>query len=89
MTVKSAQYAVLYKNGLEVESTSSDKNSNGESEVTIKFKGEQEKYDVSGGTKIALKLDVATSKLTPNKTSQIEMTYSNENKMNKKQHQQI
>ena len=84
MTVKSAQYAVLYKNGLEVESTSSDKNSNGESEVTIKFKGEQEKYDVSGGTKIALKLDVATSKLTPSKTSQIEMTYSNENKNEQK-----
>ena len=84
MTVKSAQYAVLYKNGLEVESTSSDKNSNGESEVTIKFKGEQEKYDVSGGTKIALKLDVATSKLTPSKTSQIEMTYSNENKYEQK-----
>ena len=84
MTVKSAQYAVLYKNGLEVESTSSDKNSNGESEVTIKFKGEQEKYDVSGGTKIALKLDVATNKLTPSKTSQIEMTYSNENKNEQK-----
>ena len=84
MTVKSAQYAALYKNGLEVESTSSDKNSNGESEVTIKFKGEQEKYDVSGGTKIALKLDVATNKLTPSKTSQIEMTYSNENKNEQK-----
>ena len=84
MTVKSAQYAALYKNGLEVESTSSDKNENGESEVTIKFKGEQEKYDVSGGTKIALKLDVATNKLTPSKTSQIEMTYSNENKNEQK-----
>lgn len=84
ITVKSAQYAALYKNGLEVESTSSDKNSNGESEITIKFKGEQEKYDISGGTQIALKLDVETNKLTPSKTSQIEMTYSNENKNEQK-----
>lgn len=84
ITVKSAQYAALYKNGLEVESANSNKNENGESEVVIKFKGEQEKYDVSGGTKVILKLDVTTNKLTPSKTSQIEMTYYNENKNEQK-----
>lgn len=80
INVKTAQYAVLYKNGLNVVSTKSDKNENGENEVSIQFEGEQEKYDVAGGTKIRLKLDVSTNKLTPSKTSQIEMTYTNENK---------
>ncbi len=79
MTVKSAQYAALYKNGLSVESTNAAKNADGQSEVNIKLKGEQEKYDVSGGTKIILKLDVATDKLTPSKSSQIQMDYTNEN----------
>lgn len=80
ITVKTAQYAVLYKNGLEVISTKSEKNQNGENEVSIQFKGEQEKYDAAGGTKIRLKLDISTNKLTPSKTSQIEMIYTNENK---------
>ncbi len=79
MTLKTAQYAALYKNGLEVEDVRSSKNENGENEINIKLKGEQEKYDVTGGTKICLKLDVATNKLTPSKKSQIDMTYTNEN----------
>ena len=45
ITVKEAQYAALYKNGLEVENASSYKNSNGEAEVSLKFNGEQVKYD--------------------------------------------
>ena len=79
MTLKTAQYAALYKNGLEVEDVRSSKNENGENEIHIKLKGEQEKYDVTGGTKICLKLDVVTNKLTPSKKSQIDMTYTNEN----------
>ena len=80
ITVKEAQYAALYKNGLEVGNASSYKNSNGEAEVSLKLNGEQVKYDAAGGTKIYLKLEVAVNKLTPSKVSQIEMKYSNENK---------
>ena len=79
MTLQTAQYAALYKNGLTVESTNTSKNENGETEVTIKLKGEQTSYDISGGTKVLLKLDVTTNKLTPSKASQIAMTYTNEN----------
>ena len=78
--VKSAAYAALYKNGLEIESANSEKNSNGETEVSIKFTGEQTKYDISGGTKILLKVDVSTDKLTPSKASSVEMKYTNQNK---------
>lgn len=84
ITVKTAQYAALYKNGLEVENTNLSTNEKGETQISIKLKGEQQKYDISGGTKICLKLDVATNKLTPSKTSQIEMRYTNENKNEEK-----
>lgn len=78
--VKSAAYAALYKNGLEIESANSEKNANGETEISIKFTGEQTKYDISGGTKILLKVDVSTDKLTPSKASSVEMKYTNQNK---------
>lgn len=84
MTLIKAQYAALYKNGLEVESAKTSKTSNGESQIIVKFKGEQQKYDVAGGTKVSFKLEVSTDKLTPSKKSQIEMIYSNENKNEEK-----
>ncbi len=80
MEIKSAAYATLYKNGLEIEDAKTEKDENGNPVVVIKFKGEQTKYDISGGTKICVKLEVATDKLTPSKESQIEMEYKNENK---------
>ena len=82
--VKNAQYAALYKNGLEIESTNLSTNGNGEAEIKLQFKGEQTKYDISGGTKICLKLEVEADKLTPSKASQIEMKYWNENKNEEK-----
>ena len=82
--VKTAQYAALYKNGLEIESTNLSTNGNGEAEIKLQFKGEQTKYDISGGTKICLKLEVEADKLTPSKASQIEMKYWNENKNEEK-----
>ena len=84
LTVKTAQYAILYKNGLEVEKTNSSKNNNGDTEITINLSGEQKNYDISGGTKICLKLEVVANKLTPSKSSQIEMKYTNENKKEEK-----
>lgn len=84
MTLIKARYAALYKNGLEVESAKTSKTSNGESQISVKFKGEQQKYDVAGGTKVSFKLEVSTDKLTPSKKSQIEMIYSNENKNEEK-----
>ena len=82
VNAKEAHYAILYKNGLEVqkENVKLNKKASGETEISVKFNGEQTKYDVTGGTKIYLKLEVAVNKLTPSKTSQIEMTYTNENK---------
>ena len=86
ITVLSMQSSVLYKNGLELaKQISASKNENGETEVNIKLNGEQKNYDVSGGTKIRLQLAVKVDKLTPSKSSQIEMNYTNENKgVNKK-----
>ena len=82
VNAKEAHYAILYKNGLEVqkENVKLNKKASGETEISVKFNGEQTKYDVTGGTKIYLKLEVAVNKLTPSKTSQIEMAYTNENK---------
>ncbi len=76
----SAKHATLYKNGLEVENVVSRKNANGEYQIEFKYRGEQLKYDSTGGTKIYIKLQVQASKLTPSKTSSIKMTYTNENK---------
>ena len=76
----SAQYAVLYKNGLEAGEAVTSENENKQSEVNIKLNGEQLNYDSTGGTTIRLKLDVKTSKLTPSQNTKIEMVYTNENK---------
>lgn len=76
----SAQYAALYKNGLEVEEAVISENKNKQSEINIKLNGEQLKYDAAGGTTIRLKLEIQTSKLTPSQKTQIEMIYTNQNK---------
>ena len=76
----SAQYAVLYKNGLEAGEAVTSENENKQSEVNIKLNGEQLNYDSTGGTTIRLKLEVKTSKLTPSQNTKIEMVYTNENK---------
>lgn len=75
--------SVLYKNGLEAEKASKIKNDNGETQITLQFKGEQknyDNYDGAEGTVINLKLEIKTDKLTPSKSSAIQMTYTNENK---------
>ena len=76
----SAQYAALYTNGLEVQDVNTCENEDRQVEINIKLKGEQLKYDTTGGTKIRFKLEVKTSKLTPSQKTQIEMLYTNENK---------
>ena len=80
LTVITASYSALYKNGLEVLESNLTQNENGEAIVDIKFAGEQNNYDVSGGTTICIKADVKASKLTPSQTTSIDMTYTNENK---------
>lgn len=80
ITVLSAKYAALYKNGLEVQESTTSQNENGQYQIHLKFTGEQAKYDTVGGTKIYLKVETRTNKLTPSKASAIEMTYTNENK---------
>ncbi len=76
----SAQYAVLYKNGLEAGEAVTSENENKQTEVNINLNGEQLNYDSAGGTTVRLKLDVKTSKLTPTQNTKIEMLYTNENK---------
>ena len=80
ISVKSAQYAVLYKNGLNVDYVNVQKNNNGIYQINAKLSGEQTKYETTGGTKILLKVEIETDKLTPSKESSIEVKYKNENK---------
>ena len=80
LSILSAKYATLYKNGLEIDNGSINKNDNKENQIEFKFTGEQQKYDYAGGTKIYIKLEVKANKLTPSKQSLIKMIYTNENK---------
>ncbi len=80
ITILSARYAALYKNGLEIQECVTSQNENGQYQVNFKLTGEQTKYEGAGGTKIYLKLQIRTGKLTPSKPSSIDMTYTNENK---------
>lgn len=80
LEVTSVQYASLYKNGLEVENATYYKNDNNQTEVNIQFVGEQTNYDISGGTRICLKAEVKTGKLTPSQMTEVQMKYTNEYK---------
>ncbi len=85
ITIKSMQSSVLYKNGLELEKDiSASKSEDGRTQVNVKLNGEQKNYDISGGTKICLQLEIKVNKLTPSKISQIEMNYTNDYKEGEK-----
>ncbi len=85
ITIKSMQSSVLYKNGLELEKDiSASKSEDGRIQVNVKLNGEQKNYDISGGTKICLQLEIKVNKLTPSKISQIEMNYTNDYKEGEK-----
>lgn len=80
LTIESAKFATLYRNGLEVESGKTGKNENGQDYIEINFTGEQLKYDYLGGTVIRIKAKLKSNSEIENKTDAIQMIYTNENK---------
>ena len=74
------EVSALYTNGLERKPATANRNANGECEVELIFEGEQTEYDTTGGTEIVIDLNVVVNKLTPSKTSNLKIEYTNENK---------
>lgn len=76
-----SQAKALFRNGLEVAETSQVKNNNGNIVLTVKFQGEQTKYDsdILNGLELHFFANIVADKSIPSKDITLKMQYTNEN----------
>jgi len=79
--VNVSQAKALYRNGLDVANVSQEKNNDGNIVLTVKFKGEQTKYDsdILNGLELHFFANIVVDKSTPSKEVSLKMEYTNEN----------
>ena len=75
------QAKALFRNGLDVSKVSQEKDSNGNIVLTVKFEGEQTKYDsdILNGLELHFFANIVVDKSIPSKDVTLKMEYTNEN----------